>query len=107
MKKIVVMTIVRMLISSNLYSQVKFDNLILENQQVIYERVFITDSLGSADIERLLTLNIPKTKNLKNFKKDDDIITATIEGTTIDYRNCGYNIFNAPPFLAHPFWAMC
>ena len=105
MKTIIMIIATVLLVSSNIYSQVKFDNLILENQQVIYERVFVIDSLKSADIERLLTLNMPKVKNLKNFKKDVDIITATIEGATIDYRKCGYTILNAPTFLAHPFWA--
>jgi len=104
MKRIIMM-IVGLMVSGNLYSQVKFDNLILENQQVIYDRVFVIDSLSSVDIGRLLTLNIPKIKNLKNFKKDGDIITAAIEGAIIDYRKCGYTIWNAPTFLAHPFWA--
>ena len=99
-----IFTILLLLISSCIFSQIKFDYLKLENSQVIFERVFNLDSLKSSDIEKLLISNVSKVKDFRDFRKDGGIITGKIENAMIDIQKCGFKRMTAPVFLNGSFF---
>jgi hypothetical protein len=82
----------------------QYNNLKLENGQVYFEKVFTLDSAKIAAVERLLTINIPKTKDVGDFTKASDIITAKIKNALIDYKKYGGTWFNTPACLDLPFF---
>ncbi|MDP9229727.1 MAG: hypothetical protein M3O67_03520, partial [Bacteroidota bacterium] len=69
----------------------QFDNLKLDKGQVYFEKVYSLDSSDAGSVERLLILNIPKLKDVGDFSKTNDIITAKIKGALIDYKKYGGN----------------
>jgi hypothetical protein len=80
------------------------ENLKLENKQMIFEKIYLLDSLESNTVEKLLTLNIPKVQDLSNFSKTNEIIIAKIANAKIDYRKYGGKFGNTPTILNYPFF---
>lgn len=89
---------------TNISKSQVFENLKLENKQIIFERVYIIDSLDSKKIEKLLTLNTPKVQDLTNFNKTDEIIIAKISNASIDYKKYGGKWGNTSTILNYPFF---
>lgn len=82
----------------------QYENLKLEKGQVFFERVYILDSTDQSKIERLLALNIPKLKDVSEFIKQTDIISAKIKDALVDYKKYGGKWSNTAAFLNHPFF---
>ena len=80
------------------------ENLKLENKQIVFEKVYVLDSLESSKVEKLLTLNIPKIQDLTGFSKTNEIIIAKIANATIDYRKYGGKWGNTSTILNYPFY---
>ena len=100
--KLFIFTVI-LFIPGLLKSQVA-ENLKLENKQIIFEKVYLLDSLEVNNVERLLTLNIPKIQDLTNFSKTNEIIIAKIANATIDYRKYGGKWGNTSVLLNYPFF---
>ena len=100
--KLFIFTII-LFIPGLLKSQVA-ENLKLENKQIIFEKVYLLDSLEVNKVERLLTLNIPKVQDLTNFSKTNEIIIAKLANATIDYRKYGGKWANTSGGLNYPFF---
>ena len=62
------------------------------------------DSLQSSQIQKLLTSNISKTKDLTDFNMTNEIITAKIKNAYVDYKKYGGKWGNTSAFLNHPFF---
>jgi hypothetical protein len=82
----------------------QYDNLKLDKAQVYFEKVYSLDSSDAGTVERLLTLNIPRLKDIADFNKTSDIITAKIKDALIDYKKYGGKWGNTAVFLNHPFF---
>ena len=78
---------------------IEFDYLKLENNQFYFERVYDYDSLSANEIEKMLIVNIPTLKDIKDFQSNQTIITAKIDGAKIDYKKYGGSMWNVPNFL--------
>jgi hypothetical protein len=99
-----ILTTALLLLTNYTFSQVKFDYLKLENSQFFFERVYDYDSLSANEIEKMLIMNIPILKNITDFKSNQTIITAKIDGAKIDYKKYGGSIWTIPNFLAFSFY---
>lgn len=76
----------------------------LNNGTVSFEKVYeVKDT--TVDIERLLTLNIPKIKNIRDYNKTGEIITARIGEAEIDYKRYGGKWANTWLYVIHPMYA--
>ena len=99
-----IFTILLLLISSYIFSQVKYDYLKLENSQFFFQRVYDYDSLSANEIEKMLIINVPTLKNINDFQSSLSIITAKIDGGKIDYKKYGGSIWTVPNFLGFNFY---
>ena len=77
----------------------------LDDNQVIYERVFLVEEKSAAEIEKMLTAGVSRVKNLKGFSKDQGVITGKIEECYIDYKKYGGKWGNTAVYMNHPFFA--
>lgn len=93
-----------LLLATPFLVKAQYDNLKLENGQVYFEKVYSVDSSDAYSIERLLTMNVPKLKDVNDFNKTSDIITAKIKDALIDYKKYGGKWGNTAAFLNHPFF---
>ena len=82
----------------------QLENFILEKGQVYFQKTYQLDSMNSNKVERALTLNVPKLKDVFDFSKAGDVITAKIKDATIDYKKYGGKWGNTSAFLNHPFF---
>ena len=83
----------------------QYENLKLENAQIYFEKTYQLDSMDKSKVEQVLINGVPKLKDLTEFKKTEDIITAKISNTLIDYRKFGGKWSNTSALLNHPFYA--
>lgn len=86
-------------------SKAQSPDMKLENNQVYFEKIYQLDSMPSKKIERLLAFNIPKTKDLTDFLKSPEIITAKLRGVNIDYKKYGGTWVNTPVCIEERFSA--
>jgi hypothetical protein len=93
------------LILFSTFAQAQYTNLKLEDSQFLFEKVYEKDSLSSKDIEKMLINGVPTIKNLKDFYKHNEIITAKLDNVKIDFRKYGGSWGSSPFFLNHPFFA--
>jgi len=76
------------------------------NNQVIYEKVFITDSLSSLKIQELLLNTIPKLSGIKGLSMGDKILTAKVVELKVDYKKYTDKLdWIQGVWLKHPFYA--
>lgn len=81
-----------------------YEYLKMENRDVLFERVYLIDSLSAGQLNSLLVNELPKASGVKDIKIASDFISAKLE-TTIDYRKHGMKWSASPPILNHPFFA--
>jgi hypothetical protein len=98
---LVLFTIV-LLKPTSLFSQ--YENLKLQNAQFYFEKTYLLDSMDKSEVEQVLLNGVPKLKDLTEFNKAPDIITAKIINTLIDYRKFGGKWGNTSAILNHPFY---
>jgi hypothetical protein len=87
-----------------LFVNAQSENIKLENGQVFFEKIYQLDSADAKKVETLLTANIPRVKDLADFNKASDIITAKIKNSYIDYKKYGGKWVNTSVYLNHPFF---
>lgn len=85
-------------------AKAQYDNLILENGNLYFEKVYTVDSMPVQLIEKLLTSNIPVTKSVSSFIKIGDVITAKLTGSEIDIKKYGGNFWKDPAIVNHPVY---
>ena len=49
------------------------------NNQIVFEKIYILDSLKSSQIEEMLLSNIPNLSDIYDFQKSNNIITFSIK----------------------------
>jgi hypothetical protein len=92
-----------LLIPSLVRSQYQY--LKLENSHIIFERIYSVDStLNKDEVEKMLTLNVPKISGITQFTKTPEIITANLANVDIDYRKYGGKWVNTAVFLNYPMF---
>ena len=96
----IILTTTLLLFTNYTFSQVKFDYLKLEDNQVIFECIYDIDSLSASEIEKVLISTVPSLKNVVNFNNNQSIITAKIKSDKIDYKRYGGKTMTASTFLA-------
>lgn len=92
------------LILSPYWGNGQYENLKLEKGQIVFEKIYFLDSTTVMPIERLLNLSIPKLKDVSEFNKSSDIITAKITDCYIDYKKYGGKWGSTAAVLNHPFF---
>ena len=85
-------------------SRSQFNNLKLEKGQVYFEKEYTLDSIDITSVEKLLTMNVPKIKDVSDFNKSVDFITAKLKDAYIDYKKYGGKWGNTWAVLNHPFF---
>ncbi len=77
---------------------------IIDNQ-VVFQKVYEMEGLSESDVERLLTSNTPKVKNLTEFRKYEGVITARLNEADIDLTKYGLSVWsNYDALLNHPLF---
>ncbi|MCF0074002.1 hypothetical protein LZD49_26205 [Dyadobacter sp. CY261] len=92
-------------IGQNSSAELPFKYLKKDNNQIFFEKVFEVDSANSSQIEQMLIANIPKTKDVRDFQKNSNVITAYISNCLIDYKKYGGKWGNTQVFMNHPFFS--
>lgn len=85
------------------FGQAQYQYLKLENAQVSFEKVYSVESLTSSVIEKVLSNEVPKLKDLKGVQKSQDTIIAKIANTFIDYKKYGGRWRNTDVFMNYHF----
>lgn len=71
---------------------------------VTFEKVYeVSDT--NTNVERLLTLNVPKIPGIFEYNKTNEIITAKLKGVEIDYKKFGGKWANTWTAVLHPMYA--
>ena len=72
------------------------------NNQIVFEKIYILDSLKSSQIEEMLISNIPNLSDIYDFQKSNNIITFSIKGVYIDIKKFGLRRMSMNAILAFP-----
>ncbi len=72
------------------------------NNQVIFEKTFVLDSLKSETIEDLLTSSFPGISDVSSFQKSIKIISFDLKNVYVDYKKYGLKKMTMNPILAFP-----
>jgi hypothetical protein len=72
------------------------------NNQIVFEKIYILDSLKSSQIEEMLISNIPNLSDIYDFQKSSNIITFSIKGVYIDVKRFGLRRMSMNGILAFP-----
>jgi len=72
------------------------------NNQIVFEKIYIIDSLKSSQIEEMLISNIPNLSDIYDFQKSSNIITFSIKGVYIDVKKFGLRRMSMNAILAFP-----
>jgi len=72
------------------------------NNQIVFEKIYILDSLKSSQIEEMLISNIPNLSDIYDFQKSSNIITFSIKGVYIDVKKFGLRRMSMNAILAFP-----
>lgn len=72
------------------------------NNQVVFEKTYILDSLNSETIEDLLTSSFPSLADVSSFQKSIKIISFDLKNVYIDYKKYGLKRMTMSPILAFP-----
>lgn len=83
--------------AQNPYTYLKIDN-----DQLIYEKVFNIDSCNAAQIETKLIAYLPTAKGVTNVKTTNGLITANFVNLLIDYKKYGGSTGGIAIFAASP-----
>ena len=75
------------------------------NNQIVFEKIYILDSLKSSEIEEMLISNIPNLSDIYDFQKSSNIITFSIKGVYIDYKKFGLKSMSMNGILRFPMSA--
>jgi hypothetical protein len=75
------------------------------NNQIVFEKIYILDSLKSSEIEEMLISNIPNLSDIYDFQKSSNIITFSIKGVYIDYKKFGLKSMSMNAILRFPMSA--
>jgi len=86
------------------YSQAEnpFEYLKIDNGQLIYENIFIKDSLKAAEIETLLMQQLPTANGITNIKSINGTITCSIVDLIVNYKKFGGTALGTAMFLNDP-----
>lgn len=93
------------LLSLPLLATSQWQNLKLENSQILFEKVYTIDSLDAVSIGKILSAGIPKTKDITIGIISSDLIPAKIKDAFIDYKKYGGKWASTPAFFNYPFSA--
>ena len=97
-----IFSIIILLITVKSYSQIEnpYTHLKIDNGQLIYENIFIKDSLKGIEIETLLTQQLPTAKGITNIKSANGVITCNFINLFISWDKYEANnmssVTNAP-----------
>ena len=72
------------------------------NNQIVFEKIYLLDSLKSSQIEEMLISNIPNLSDIYDFQKSNNIITFSIKGVYIDIKKFGLRRMSMNGILAFP-----
>jgi len=75
------------------------------NNQIVFEKIYILDSLKSSQIEEMLISNIPNLSDIYDFQKSSNIITFSIKGVYIDNKKFGLRTMTMNGILRFPMSA--
>ncbi len=74
----------------------------LSEGEVLWEKIFIADSLNPAEVEKMLFNYLPTISGIKNVAKLGDVIVFDISNFKVDYKKYGGKPINTVMFLNHP-----
>jgi hypothetical protein len=80
----------------------QYSNLKIDNEQVVFDKIYQADSLEGSMVKSFLISSVPKLKDVKDILVSDEIITAKIRNAEIDFKKYGGKWANTPVFLLHP-----
>lgn len=100
-KKIILLIIV----FSPFFLSAQYDYLKKEGNQLIFEKVYKLDTIFNENIASTLIDRITKIKDVTNVLYTNEIITAKISDSYIDYKQYGGKWGNTPVYMNHPFCA--
>lgn len=72
------------------------------NNQIVFEKVYLFDSLSSEEIEDFLIFSIPNISDVSSFQKSTKIISFSLRNVYIDYKKYGLRRMTMSPLLAFP-----
>lgn len=81
-----------------------YKHLKIENRSAIFEKVYVVED-STINVERALTLNVPKIKGFSDYNKTNEIITGKINAVDVDYRKYGGKWANTWTYIIHPMYA--
>lgn len=102
MKKLILLLIV---IFSPLFSNAQYAWIKMEKGDVFFEKVYSVDSTDAKQIEQMLMTGVPRAKDVSNFTKTPDMITAEIKNCLVDYKKYGGKWGTTAVYMNHPFFA--
>lgn len=88
---------------NKLSSDTNYQYLKKVNNQVIFEKTYLLDSLKIEEVEHNLISKISSTNPLQNFKKSGKVISFSLKNVQIDYNKYGLNKLTMNPILGFPF----
>lgn len=99
------LTLVSLSAFSQSINEGPFKSYKLDGGQITFDQVYNCDSMSVEQIESMLTRSIPIIKGVKDFRKEDKVITCRFDKALIDYRKYGAKWGTTPVVLNHPFEA--
>ncbi|NIG56285.1 hypothetical protein [Chitinophaga sp. Cy-1792] len=77
----------------------------LQNQNVIFEKVYAADSLNQTDLLKQLQIAIPRIQGFTHYQENGNVITGRIINGIVDYRRFGHPLLSAPALIMFPYEA--
>lgn len=78
-------------------------NLKLQDGQVKFEQVYLCDSMNVEQVAQMLTAYAPTIKDLRDFRREGDVMTGQLKGAYVNYKKYGGKWGNTPVVLNAPF----
>lgn len=75
----------------------------LEGGQLLFDRVYMADSMKGELLGKILAKSIPQLKGLTDFRIHNDVITCRFYNAMIDYKRMGHKWGTTPILLNNPF----
>ena len=102
MKKIVLLLLICSIANAQ---ESPFKYLKYENGEVLFDKVYMVDSLSASQVETLLAERLPSAKNVISISKGAESFSGQLEKCYIDYEKYGGKVMTTLMLLGYPLSA--